>query len=105
MTGWRNAEVGNLERMKREYPATTEAFLEENFRSTSSILDAALRVVQQDTSRIDKGLFTTHARGAPVSFRVFADADEEAEYIALEIQRLVHLSAGMLSHADVRAVE
>ncbi|WFC95779.1 DNA helicase [Malassezia brasiliensis] len=98
---WRNAEVGNLAKMCTDFPDVRRVFLEENFRSTQSVLDAAIKVMRQDTQRIDKDLHTAHGRGAPVAFHTFASADEEAEYIALEIQRNVALARPMLTYADV----
>lgn len=98
---WRNAEVGNLAKMCTDFPDVRRVFLEENFRSTQSILDAAIKVMRQDTQRIDKDLHTAQGRGAPVTFHTFASADEEAEYIALEIQRNVDLARPMLTYADV----
>lgn len=98
---WRNAEVGNLAKMCADFPDVRRVFLEENFRSTQSILDAAIKVMRQDTQRIDKDLHTAQGRGAPVTFHTFASADEEAEYIALEIQRNVELAQPMLTYADV----
>lgn len=98
---WRNAEVGNLEKMYTDFSGLHRVLLEENFRSTKAILDASLKLVRQDTERIDKGLFTTKGAGAPVSFRSFPSADLESEYIALEIQRHVLLAQPLLSYSDV----
>ncbi|WFD36734.1 DNA helicase [Malassezia cuniculi] len=98
--GWRCAETGNLERMKRDYPDTQLVYLEQNFRSTGAVLASALQVVQQDTGRIDKGLFTSNSKGVPVTFRRFSSSDDEAEFVALEIQRMMKLFSPALSHAD-----
>lgn len=98
---WRNAEVGNLAKMAHDFPGLRQVFLEENFRSTQAILDASIKVMRQDTQRIDKGLHTAQGKGAPVSFHTFPSAEEEAEYIALEIQRSVKLAQPMLTYADV----
>lgn len=97
---WRNAEVGNLARMLDDFPGLQCVLLEENFRSTGAVLEAARAVMRQDTTRIDKDLYTSHARGAPVTLRTLSDADTEADYIALEIQRQVKCSLGLLTYAD-----
>lgn len=76
------------------------ACLEENYRSTKAILSVALSVVQQDAQRIDKGLYTSHPQGAPVTLRAFADVDAEADFAALEIERMVRCSGGLLTYAD-----
>ena len=98
---WRHADVSHLERMRTDFPGVQRVLLEQNFRSTPSILDAALSVMQQDKLRIQKGLYTSHAQGAPVVLRAFHDADEEARYIALEILRHVQCTGGLLTFADI----
>lgn len=123
---WRSAEVENLAFMLKDFPRTHQVFLEENYRSTSSILAAALAVVQQgrerrrtigpgisgikvtrliwllasDTERIQKSLRTGHAAGAPVVLREFVNAQDEASYIAYEIKRAVAQSGNQLNHND-----
>lgn len=98
--GWRHAEMGNLDRMSTDFPSLHRVFLEENFRSTKSILAAAMRVMRQDTLRIAKGLYTSHAQGTPVVLKQWDDTEAEAEYVALEIQRQVQCSQGLLTYAD-----
>ncbi|WFD00314.1 DNA helicase [Malassezia yamatoensis] len=98
---WRNAEVGNLEKMLDDFPNVRRVYLEENFRSTQAILDASIKVMRQDTLRIDKNLHTAQGIGAPVSFHTFSSAESEAEYIALEIQRNVQLARPMIQYADI----
>lgn len=98
--GWRSAEIGNLDKMTREFKGTQQARLEENYRSTGAILELALRVVQQDTSRVDKDLYTSHPRGLPVVLKSHASAQLEAAYIASEIKRLVAHYGGVLDYND-----
>ncbi|WFD44186.1 DNA helicase [Malassezia psittaci] len=98
---WRNAEVGNLEKMRDDFPNVRRVYLEENFRSTQAILEASIKVMRQDTLRIDKNLHTAQGVGAPVSFHSFSSAESEAEYIALEIQRNVQLARPMIQYADM----
>lgn len=98
---WRHADMSNLERMHTDFPGVHRVFLEQSFRSTPAILEAALAVMKQDPLRIQKGLYTTHAHGAPVMLRSFADADEEARYVALEIQRHVQCTNGLLDYNDM----
>lgn len=98
---WRNAEVGNLESMTRDFPGVHRVLLEENYRSTKHILQAAVHVMRQDKQRIEKDLFTAHAQGAPVTVRSFTDADEEADFLAHEIARQVQCAKGLLTYADM----
>ena len=87
--------------MSRDFPRVHRVLLEENYRSTKSILQAAVQVMRQDTQRIDKDLFTAHAQGPPVTVRACADADEEADFLAHEIARQVQCGQGLLTYADV----
>lgn len=98
--GWRAAEVGNLDRMKREF-SCEQALLEENYRSTGQILKSALAVIEQDKSRVAKGLFTAHPDGPPVTLKELRSAQSEASFIATEIKRLMAYSAGLLNFNDV----
>ncbi|SNX83194.1 related to ATP-dependent DNA helicase [Melanopsichium pennsylvanicum] len=98
--GWRSAEIGNLDKMTKEFKGTQQARLEENYRSTGAILELALKVVQQDTSRVDKGLYTSHPRGLPVVLKCHGSAQLEAAYIASEIKRLIAHSGCMLNYND-----
>uniref|UniRef100_V5EY98 DNA 3'-5' helicase n=1 Tax=Kalmanozyma brasiliensis (strain GHG001) TaxID=1365824 RepID=V5EY98_KALBG len=98
--GWRSAEIGNLDKMTKEFKGTQQARLEENYRSTGSILELALKVVQQDTSRVDKDLYTSHPRGLPVVLKCQGSAQLEGAYIASEVKRLVAHSGGMLDYND-----
>ncbi|TKY87092.1 hypothetical protein EX895_003769 [Sporisorium graminicola] len=98
--GWRSAEIGNLDKMTKEFKGTQQARLEENYRSTGAILELALKVVQQDTARVDKDLFTSHPRGLPVVLKCHGSAQLEGAYIASEVKRLIAHSGGMLDFND-----
>ncbi|SPO23192.1 related to ATP-dependent DNA helicase [Ustilago trichophora] len=98
--GWRSAEIGNLDKMTKQFNGTQQARLEENYRSTGAILEIALKLVQQDTSRVDKGLYTSHPRGPPVVLKCHGSAQLEAAYIASEVKRVIAHSGGMLNYND-----
>ncbi|KAF7318043.1 ATP-depentend DNA [Mycena chlorophos] len=98
--GWRSAEVGNLARMTKDFPGTKQILLEENYRSTASILNASLAIVSQDKSRIDKSLIASHPRGSTSVLRAFASEQAEAQFIAVEIKRLVASMGGVLQYGD-----
>ncbi|KAJ7499466.1 P-loop containing nucleoside triphosphate hydrolase protein [Mycena latifolia] len=87
--GWRSAEVGNLARMRKDFVGTEQIFLEENYRSTASILKASLAIVSQDKSRIPKTLLTSHPSGTTPVLRSFPSEQAEANFIAVEIKRVV----------------
>ncbi|KAI1260216.1 UvrD-helicase-domain-containing protein [Xylariaceae sp. FL1019] len=99
--GWRSAEIRNLHRLLRDYPGTDEISLEENYRSSSSILDTSLKVIQQDQERYKKVLFPVHDKGTRPVLRMLKNATEEADWIISEIKRIRMLSGNMIDFDDV----
>ncbi|KIY44056.1 P-loop containing nucleoside triphosphate hydrolase protein [Fistulina hepatica ATCC 64428] len=98
--GWRSAEVGNLARMRRDFPSTQQVLLEENYRSTGGILKASIAIVAQDSARVQKSLRTSHPIGKTPVLCSFPSEQEEAEFCATEIARVVALMGGMLKCGD-----
>lgn len=97
---FRAAEIKNYSRMLKQYPETVTIPLEENYRSSAAILLAAMAVIQQDPSREQKSLTPTHTVGTPPVFRRLARAEQEAEWIVLEIQRCLALTGTLLNLND-----
>ena len=85
---WRGAEVGNILGFERDYPGCETIRLEQNYRSTKTILDAAGAVVAHNAGRKVKKLWTENPDGDPVTLEVLPDDLEEARYLAGEISRL-----------------
>jgi DNA helicase-2/ATP-dependent DNA helicase PcrA len=83
--GWRGARAGNLKRFTEDFPDAKLIRLEENYRSTQIILDAAAAVVQNNTDRLGKNLQATLGAGDRVRFYEATGADSEADYIGLEM--------------------
>ncbi|KAJ4477215.1 P-loop containing nucleoside triphosphate hydrolase protein [Lentinula aciculospora] len=98
--GWRSAEVGNLARMQKDFATTKQIFLEENFRSTASILKTSLAIVAQDKTRIQKSLHTSHPVGPIPVLRSFLSEQMEASFLAGEIKRIVAHMGGVLHWGD-----
>ncbi|KAK7050941.1 ATP-dependent DNA helicase srs2 [Paramarasmius palmivorus] len=98
--GWRSAEVGNLEKMRKDFPGTHQILLEQNYRSTSSILKASLSIVEQDQYRIKKTLHASHPSGATPVLLEFLHEQAEAAGIAAEIKRVIAYSGGLLGFGD-----
>jgi len=85
---WRGADLRNILDFERDYPKATVVKLEQNYRSTQLILDAAHAVVSRNEGRKDKKLWTQNDRGVRIE-RFEADReDEEAEWIARQIDAL-----------------
>ena len=98
--GWRSADIKNLGRMKTQWRDTLTVNLEENYRSSGSILRAAQKVIEQDETRPPKQLQATHSAGQRPILRKLPDAKAEADWIITEIKRLIALSGNMLNLND-----
>jgi DNA helicase-2/ATP-dependent DNA helicase PcrA len=85
---WRGAEVGNILGFERDYPGCETIRLEQNYRSTSTILDAAGALVDHNIDRKVKKLWTEKAAGDGVTLEALPDDLEEGRYLANEISRL-----------------
>jgi DNA helicase II / ATP-dependent DNA helicase PcrA len=86
---WRGADLRNILDFERDYPDATVVKLEQNYRSTQLILDAAHAVVSRNEGRKDKKLWTENPRGVLIE-RFEADSeDEEAEWIVRQVEALV----------------
>lgn len=85
---FRGADIRNILDFERDWPDATVYKLEENYRSTASILDAAWHVVKHNTGRKEKKLWTRQPAGDPVSVYSAEDEHQEARYITGEIRSL-----------------
>jgi DNA helicase-2/ATP-dependent DNA helicase PcrA len=99
--GWRSAEIKNLHRLLRDYPQTDEISLEENYRSSQSILNVSLQVIQQDKNRYQKVLLPVHTKGATPVLRTLKSSATEGEWIVTEIKRMVMMLGNMVKYDDV----
>lgn len=99
--GFRSAEIENLQRMKAHFPETVVINLEENYRSSTSILNLAQDVIDQDTDRPNKRLKSTHKYGTLPVLRRLPNPHEEAAWIVYEIKRMTRLTGGCLQHSDI----
>jgi DNA helicase-2/ATP-dependent DNA helicase PcrA len=86
---WRGADFRNIQRFRRDFPQARAILLEQNYRSTQTILDAARSVIAFNTQRTDKHLWTEKKGGVPLTPFEAYNEQEEAEFVVGEIQRLV----------------
>jgi DNA helicase-2/ATP-dependent DNA helicase PcrA len=109
--GWRGADVGNILRFSEDFPGAQVIRLEENYRSTQSILDAALGVVGKNVRRLGKALVATRGKGPALRYYESRDAASEAEFIAGEIFNIqrreldAHCAVLYRTNAQSRALE
>jgi DNA helicase-2/ATP-dependent DNA helicase PcrA len=85
--GWRGADVRHMLSFQRDFPGSTLIKLEQNYRSTQVILDAANGVIAENARRLGKTLFTAKQGGEPVTLLTAADERDEAEWLAAELAR------------------
>ncbi|MCI6421030.1 MAG: DNA helicase PcrA [Blautia sp.] len=86
---FRGANIGNILGFEKVFPQAKVIKLEQNYRSTQNILDAANEVIHNNMGRKNKSLWTDNEEGEPIHYRQFMNAYEEAEYIAGDISRRV----------------
>ena len=85
---FRGANIGNILGFEHVFPDARVIRLEQNYRSTRNILNAANQVIANNTERKAKTLWTENEEGSKVHFRQFLNAYEEEEYVAGEIGKL-----------------
>lgn len=90
---WRGADYTNILNFERDYPGTTVIKLEQNYRSTKAILDAAHCIITKNTSRSDKKLWTEKSEGQPVQVVHAQSEMHEAEAIISRISSSVGIKA------------
>jgi DNA helicase-2/ATP-dependent DNA helicase PcrA len=95
---WRGADIRNILDFERDYPEALVVKLEQNYRSTQTILAAANYVVANNADRKPKTLWTANAAGEAITRYLASDERDEARFVADEIERL--LAAEHRSYAD-----
>lgn len=84
--GWRGAEVANLLDLEKHYPEVKVVKLEQNYRSTNNILDAANAVIRNNARRRGKTLWSAKGKGERIILNAFEHDEEEAREIVDEIE-------------------
>jgi DNA helicase-2/ATP-dependent DNA helicase PcrA len=90
---WRGADFTNILNFERDFPGSKVVKLEQNYRSTGNILEAAHQVITKNTQRTDKKLWTAEGSGAPVQVHGVYDEAEEARQVADRISAQVTIGA------------
>lgn len=85
---WRGADYRNILRFEEDNPLATKLLLEQNYRSTQNVLDAAQAVIDQNNNRTPKKLFTERGQGAKIVLYEAADDQSEATYVVDTIAQL-----------------
>jgi DNA helicase-2/ATP-dependent DNA helicase PcrA len=110
--GWRGARVENIQRYQRDFPGTRLFRLEQNYRSSATILEAANALIANNRERLGKNLWTDGERGEPIRLYAAFNERDEATFIVDQITEWVNKGGqrqqvGVLyrSNAQSRALE
>ncbi len=87
--GWRGADIRNILDFERDYPSAVVIRLEQNYRSTKNILEAASAVVANNKERKGKWLWTESEAGAKIGFYEAPDGEAEALFIADTVEKIL----------------
>ncbi len=87
--GWRGARVENLQRFRTDYSDTRVMRLEQNYRSTATILDAANALIARNSDRLGKKLWTEGEQGEPIALYAAFNEQDEARFVVERLQTLV----------------
>jgi len=95
---WRGADYHNVERFTHDFPDAEKILLEQNYRSTQTILDAAVAVIDENTNRTHKALFSDRGAGEEIVVFEAGDDLDEASYVVETITRQV--ASGHANESD-----
>lgn len=85
---WRGADIKNIQSFEKDFENVKVVKLEQNYRSTANVINAAVAVIKQNNVRIDKSLWTEQGEGEFISIYQARDQDDEAQYVIDEINTL-----------------
>jgi DNA helicase-2/ATP-dependent DNA helicase PcrA len=98
--GWRGARVENIRKYQRDFPGTTLFRLEQNYRSTATILNAANALIANNTARMGKTLWTAGESGEPIHLYAAFNERDEADFVVDRIRDWVR-QGGLRQHCGV----
>ncbi|MBO8137186.1 MAG: DNA helicase PcrA [Desulfotomaculum sp.] len=110
--GWRGADISNILSFERDYPEAKVVRLEQNYRSSQTILDAANAVIRHNCSSKEMNLWTALGKGKPITLKKCEDERMEGFYIAQMVRKAVEeghnyrdIAVLYRTHAQSRAIE
>ncbi len=86
---WRGADIKNVLQFEREFPGAKTILLEENYRSTKTIISASNDIIIKNKNRVAKSVFTSNGEGEKITLYTAMTGVDEAEYIAMTAQTLI----------------
>jgi DNA helicase-2/ATP-dependent DNA helicase PcrA len=86
---WRGADIKNVLQFENHFPNSKTILLEENYRSTQTIISASNDIIEKNKNRVDKTVFTNNDQGDKITLYAGMTGYDEAEYIALTAKKLI----------------
>lgn len=86
---WRGADIKNVLQFEKNFPGSTTVFLEENYRSTKTIIAASNEVIAKNKNRIPKTVFTSNQEGEKITLFAALGGADEAEYVVMQAKKLI----------------
>jgi DNA helicase-2/ATP-dependent DNA helicase PcrA len=86
---WRGANIQNVLQFERHFPGAHTVLLEENYRSTKTIIAASNDIIQKNQNRVEKTVFTNNQDGEPITLFAGMTGSDEAEYVAMTAKSLI----------------
>jgi DNA helicase-2/ATP-dependent DNA helicase PcrA len=86
---WRGANIENVLKFEKQFPGAQTIFLEENYRSTKTIIEASNSVIAKNQNRIPKTVFTNNHNGEKIALYAAMTGSDEAEYIVMTVKSLL----------------
>lgn len=96
---WRGADIKNVLQFEKNFPQTKTILLEENYRSTQTIIAVSNEIIKKNRNRVDKNVFTNNHKGEKVILYAGMTGYDEAEYVAMTAQSLIRDGADPASIA------
>jgi DNA helicase-2/ATP-dependent DNA helicase PcrA len=93
--GWRGANIKNIQSFENDFKNVTVVKLEQNYRSTKNVIKAAVQVIEQNNSRVDKVLWTDNNDGETITVYQASDQENEAEYVVEQIRNQRQLGVSL----------
>lgn len=86
---WRGADIKNVLQFEKHFPQAKTILLEENYRSTKTIIEASNKVIEKNKNRVPKTVFTKNAEGERITLFAGFSGTHEAEYVAMTAKKLI----------------
>lgn len=90
---WRGADISNVLQFEQHFPGARTILLEENYRSTQTIIAASNQIIEHNKNRVAKEVFTNNAVGEKITLYAAQQGIDEAEYVALQCKELISAGA------------